>query len=97
MSSYTRQQYLDRECTHRQYYAQLVTEHTRERVAREIGLDRLLASTDEHLNDIPLKEWDRIKPSFNGPWPEGDHHSLAGAVCVNKEAARQIIDHAKDE
>lgn len=57
---YTRQQYLNNECTHRQYYAQYVNEEVKNNLAKNISIDRLLASTDEHLNDISLKEWDNL-------------------------------------
>lgn len=45
---------------HRAYFAQFVTPGCKEAVLNSIGLDRLTASTDPHLNDIPLSEWDRI-------------------------------------
>lgn len=45
---------------HRRYYAQFVNESTVSAVSRHIGLDRLLASTDPHFNDIPLREWDSL-------------------------------------
>jgi hypothetical protein len=45
---------------HRAYFAQFVTTDTREAVKLAIGLDRLRTSTDAHLNDIPLHEWDAL-------------------------------------
>lgn len=45
---------------HRRYYAQFVNDDVINAVVRSIGADRILASTDEHLNDIPLQDWDRI-------------------------------------
>ena len=82
---------------HRAYYGQLVNEQTIAAVALLIGRDRILASTDPHLNDIPLKEWDRIIKSF--PLAArfdtlGDYPTLAGLVCVAKEAARQLQESA---
>jgi NADH:ubiquinone oxidoreductase subunit D len=63
----------------------------------EIGRIReALANGDEHLNTIPLKWWD-VKAA--SPWTQnalkrsmkahGDILSLAGAVCVLKQAAKK--------
>lgn len=92
---FTRQQYLNKECTHRQYYAQFVTQGIIDRVLRGIGKEKIINSTDEHLNDIPLQKWDCLLPTFpssiaNKMRECGDHPTLAGAVCICKEAARQI-------
>lgn len=90
----TRKDYMEHRCTHREYYAQFVTEATRRRVIQAFGVDRLRASEDPHLNDIPLARWDRV----DVPAPPisledcGDWLSPAGAVCILKEAARQIIE-----
>jgi hypothetical protein len=45
---------------HRQYYAQFVNEAVKAKVVKEIGLATILSSKDEHLNDIPLKKWDKL-------------------------------------
>lgn len=82
--NYTRLQRLNNECTHSEYYAQWVTEHTRNTVINIIGIDRLLKSTDENLNDIPLGLWDSL-PLYHSGFSKSD------IVCVGKEAARQII------
>ena len=58
---YTEKNYLDGDCTHGQFYAQFVTPEHKLKVIQHVGLSTLLASTDEHLNDIPLKIWDQIK------------------------------------
>jgi hypothetical protein len=97
MAEYTRKDYMDKNCSHREYYAQFVTEGTRRSVLRSIGKDALLESTDESLNDIPLKRWDNLLGIITGEvdtkmragkdWP-----SAAGKVCIAKEAARQIIE-----
>ena len=100
---YTQQQYMNNECTHREYYAQFVTQRIRKIVADRIGKDAILASTDEHFNDIPLREWDAVigfsdyRPSINNTlglaahFREcGDCVSASGLTCVMKEAARQI-------
>ena len=82
---YTRKQYMSGEVTFQQYYGQFVTQQTKNTVTSNISVNRLLASTDEHLNDIPLIEWDRMHGLLGG-------NSLCETVCIAKEAARQIIE-----
>ena len=80
---------------HRRYFAQFVTDGTKHRVLSAIGLNRLKASTDPHLNDIPLAIWDRLTPQLPGSAgfsKAGDYYTLANGVCLAKEAARQIIE-----
>lgn len=93
---YTRKDCLDQKCSHREYYAQFVTDEERARVARHFGKAKLLASTDPHLNDIPLRHWDALSPGPKAVSEKllaaGDYSTLAGWVCIYKEAARQIIE-----
>lgn len=106
MKTFTREEYLNGACTHREYYSQYVTGEQRTIVKYAIGIDRLKASKDEHLNDIPLTLWDRIAERGIGvlgvPMKKnGDYLTLAGQVCILKEAARQLIEkhieeHGKD-
>lgn len=56
----TRKQRLNNEVSHREYYSQFVNEDVKARVCAVIGLDALLKSKDEHLNDIPMKKWDSM-------------------------------------
>ena len=98
----TRQQYLDGECTMREYYAQFVNEGTKRIIRDTIGEDAILQSTDPHLNDIPLARWDSVGMSAlrtadrNEQMREcGDYMTLAGLVCIAKEAARQIQDESR--
>ena len=79
---------------HRAYYAQFVNERTIARVVSSIGAKELRASRDKHFNDIPLKRWDAIALSRRLPLAmsfedAGDYATLAGLVCVAKEAADQ--------
>jgi len=94
MPKYTRKQYLSKECTHAEYYSQFVTASIIASVGRQIGVDRIKASSDQHLNDIPLKEWDRLylpASDLAAKMKEaGDYLTLSGHVCIAKEAARQI-------
>jgi hypothetical protein len=89
----TRKQYLDGDCTHQQYYAQFVNAHITRMVSDNFSPEILKAAyaKDEHFNSIPLHEWDMlaswITPNMK---PYGDYLTLAGQVCIAKEAARQI-------
>lgn len=92
----TRKDYMSGKNTHREYYAQFVTEQTKAVVARSIGLKAIKKSVDPHFNDIPLVKWDilvgAIGASFPGSLMEqaGDYYTLGGAVCIAKEAAQQL-------
>lgn len=57
----TRQDYMkDSSKLHRQYFAQFVDDTIKKEVLESIGIDRIKASKDEHLNDIPMHLWDRM-------------------------------------
>jgi hypothetical protein len=45
---------------HHEYFSQFVNSWIIDTVLSAIGKDRLLASRDLHLNDIPLKLWDNL-------------------------------------
>jgi hypothetical protein len=97
---FTRKQYMTNECTHREYYGQFVDELVKDNVVCSIGLDAIRNSTDEHMNDIPLKQWDMIGiTSTAGDKLRacGDSYSLAAAVCINKAAARQIKEELSND
>jgi hypothetical protein len=97
---------------HRAYYAQFVDEHVIQTVVNNIGGRELLASRDTHLNDIPLRRWDLLAGAIaRGSRIEwiprhwqpaiafkdvGDYPTLAGLVCVLKEAARQWLERQED-
>lgn len=94
-TEFTRKDYLNKLCTHREYYAQFVTPGTLSLVLAGIGLKRLLAAKDEHLNDIPMSLWDRLVPRCPGSGKfrdAGDFYTKSGGVCLLKEAARQLIE-----
>lgn len=103
MTIYTRDQYLndsrtDGTAAHRRYFGQFVTPATIQTVIRSLGHDRLMASSDPHLNDIPLSWWDRMTPALPGSAgfkKAGDYYTLANGVCLAKEAARQYIEKQK--
>ena len=89
----TRQDYLDGKCTHQEYYAQFVDQHTKNVVSGSIDMDKLknaVINGDLHLNSVPLREWDMLTQLINPNMDGGT--SLAGKVCVLKEAARQLLN-----
>lgn len=93
---FTRKQYLNKECSHQDYYGQFVTEEIKEVVKRSIGLDVINRSKDPTFNDIPLSEWDGFFTFVSFIWPQsklteyGEGLSLSFAVCVTKAAARMM-------
>lgn len=94
---FSRSDYLAGECSHREYHSQFVNETIKQNVLEFVGLERLMQSKDEHLNDIPLEIWDDI-PVYNVSKKmkeAGDYLTLAGKVCICKEAAKQIIEQNK--
>jgi hypothetical protein len=59
-----------------------------------IGLDRIKASKDPYLNDIPLAEWDALAERLNFPCAGSFGlygGSLSQRVCILKDAARALI------
>jgi len=57
----TRKEYMkDSERLHRKYFAQFVDDTIKQEILKAIGIDKLLNSKDEHLNDIPIKLWDNL-------------------------------------
>src|SRR5438045_2384312 len=97
---YTRQDYLDKKCTHRQYYAQFVDDRVKERVLSVFSKEQLIASfqQDKHFNTsiTPLGKWDTAGfepfPIATNMKELGDYLTPAGIVCILKEAAEQIIE-----
>lgn len=79
--SYTRKQYLNKECTHREYYAQFVDSE----VTETLG--------NLPLDGTPLHIWDNLPPVgreiSNQMRSCGDWLTNAGNVCIYKEAAKQ--------
>lgn len=100
--TYSRKDYLHKQCSHREYYAQFVTEEVKRLVHR--FHKAIVKSEDPHFNDIPLQDWDRLSDttrlSINKEiWraaespslPKNSYPwSLCANVCILKEAAQQI-------
>jgi len=98
----TRQDYMANKATHRQYYAQFVTPQVRDWVEKRFGYLQLgrAVKAGEHLNTIPLHLWDKLANCHILSNCEiramlakaGDGMSLATAVCILKEAGRQVVE-----
>ena len=101
---FTRQAYLDSARDNgesfRRYYGEIIAE-TGFRYSGDIARVRAaLAQGDMHLNTIPLGHWDcmaagpiaaRVAAAFKA---RGDYATLAGMVCLLKEAARLQAEKA---
>lgn len=108
---YSRKQYIiTKECDHRTYWSQFVTDGVKELVLRHIPKEKLMASEDPHFNDIPLQRWDRLhalvpqyvknaicdsNASMYPPGTEGGY-SMSDMTCLLKEAARQIVERERE-
>ncbi len=93
----TRAQYMDGDATHAAYYGDLATSVGLSYAGCDWieSVRNALRDGDDHLNSIPLATWDT-----RGAWmlqsrvaraafkARGDSVSLAGLVCVCKQAAR---------
>jgi len=94
----SREDYIEGKATHQAYYGQFVNAGYKSRVLSRIGLSQLVASRDPHFNDIPLAEWEKIA-SWGGLASTtskmeqcGDYLTIAGHICILKEAARQLVE-----
>ena len=98
----TREKYLAGEVSHEEYYRI---------IAKEAGISfpvdhelvhRALKSTDkENLNDIPLHEWDGYASGARSAIDKamrkhGDWYSMAGGVCVMKNAVKKTIEDMQE-
>lgn len=95
---FTRKQYLNKECTHFQYYSQFVTESTIQSVLRYFNKERLINAykEDNNLNNIPLSIWNNM-PLYAATYKMkdcGDSLSMSGKVCILKCAAKMIIEES---
>jgi len=94
----TRKQFLDGQATLDEYYQQFITDAGRAWVIYTMGRDRLLKSKDKSFNDIPLALWD-LYPFTPGERMRaaGDFPTLAGAVCIAKTIARQLVEQERTQ
>lgn len=103
----TRQQYINKECTHQEYYAQFVSDRVKRDILQVIGAKALLASTDPHLNDIPMALWSNLQSSVESTRKLAESNastsggkggiSSSDLTCVLKEAARQLIQELNNQ
>lgn len=109
---FTRAQYLNKECTHREYWAQFVTPGMKRMVENTIKLERLQRSTNEYFNDVTkVSEWDVMRNGtfamlnlktwreINYPEytdPRSIGWSMSDNTCILKEAARQLVEESVD-
>lgn len=96
---FSRQQYLNKECTFEEYFRQFVTPFVKAIVRDSIGMKAILASTDPHMNDIPLQKWDNLHhvvlESTRAMRKEtGEGNALSGSVCIAKQAAFMLREEA---
>ena len=97
---FTRSDYLEKKCSHRKYYAQYVTPAMWERVEWTFEIERLVSAFrqgDQHFNTFPLRQWDYIALHLPARIIKlmreaGDYPTLAGGVCILKEAALQVVE-----
>ncbi len=102
--TYSRKNYMDGDVDHATYYGQFATPEVVAYVIDRVGADRLLKSTDEHMNDIPLRIWDRLNPPIDfkalsesnysttgTPGSTKIYYSLSDVVCISKTAARMWV------
>lgn len=91
-----RADYMSNKVSHQEYYRQFVTPFVMDLVKSRIGIDRIRASKDPNLNDIPLKMWDDMHPivSPNRLQEAGDGLSLSSTVCIAKQAAKMLLEQS---
>ena len=87
---FTRQQLLDAECTHQQYYEQFLSQRFIQAVVKNIGADRILKSTHPYFSDsgIDLCTWE-----LTGSWlpanfrAAGENRTFSSNIYLAKAAA----------
>lgn len=93
----TRADYMAGKADHQAYYEQFETPALKRAVLTLIGKKAILASTDPHLNDIPLRKWDQVSRmcreeivhanlELNGQ----PTYCLSDGVCAAKAYARKF-------
>lgn len=98
----TRKDYMERRCTHHDYYMGLwkALRIPLPPTISQADLVRACEVGDVHLNSIPLSKWDggvipylRLAYVHKAFQERGDWVSLAGLVCVLKaKAVQDVID-----
>jgi hypothetical protein len=101
-TEHTRQDYMNKKCTHHEYYRQFVNTRIVGIVTHALG-DAIRKSKDgEHFGDIPLVRWDALSDEIRNAidskkWKRLEcplvssgriFWSLSSAVCIAKTAAK---------
>lgn len=99
---FTRQQYLDNQCTFEEYYRGIANaaglKYSKDHPLVKEAAALLAAGAERNLNSIPLKQWDRLStPPIPWYWASafkaaGDFATAAGLVCLHKQAVLDAID-----
>ena len=93
----TRKRYLSESGLFHAYFLQFGTALSRNAMCGAFSPEELLASTDEHLNDLALARWDDLArkcyPLFDHDAirAAGEIYSLSTAVCTLKAQAKEQI------
>ena len=100
-TNFTRHDYMNKKCSHFEYYSQFVNEVMKSVILRKYSKEQLtkLFEEDKHLNNIPLKFWDSSEGSFKQDIARTNKRlsgesiwSLSDHVCAMKAAAQKIIN-----
>lgn len=89
---FTRAQYMSREVTLQEYYAQFVSDNTLRHVRSWFTPEvlRKALAKDEHLNTIPLSKWDTlaIRELEAKPWDRNPSGRFQAAMPYNGDAIK---------
>lgn len=87
-----RKEYMDGKITHQDYYMKIAEMIGVSKRHLPVSEERIKKSTDEHLNDIPLIEWDNMHPIIHSRANRAGLKcwSLSETVCVLKAVAKTI-------
>jgi hypothetical protein len=91
---FTRKQYMDHEITHEEYYGEMAMES--KIILPEDLIEKVKTSKDPHLNDIPLRIWDKLEYRHRDRMKEiakihNEPYSRSTGVCILKALARISI------
>jgi len=101
----TRQEYMNKEVSHHEYYSQFVTEATKKFILNSLTVEQIaeaLENGDEHLNrlKIPYNNmgrggrwwWDDAPINTKLVRESGGNLSQSTYTCVSKAAARILVE-----